>query len=248
MAVGGRTGEAFVDHLRRAHRGVAPAHFRDPAAVEGCHGVASGQIHAEAHELIQSKGLIPGVRQHRPANDCRWEGRVEQGQLPAGLAQGDFQGFRGVMRLGKTAGHGDAALMDFIAGVAKIPRLPCQLQRRFPVVSPSASAPFQRQDVRTAGGVLRVKENAGSPAQTGAAAEGACVPGLYRRAEMQMLRKTVGIDFEQVGISIRPDVEYAVFLGNHSQTRLSFFFHFIRRISPCQRDFLVTNQGFRAIM
>ena len=39
---------------------------------------------------------------------------------------------------------------------------------------------------------------------------------------MQMLRKTVGIDFEQVGISIRPDVEYAVFLGNHSRPAFRF--------------------------
>ena len=228
MAVGGGTGEALVDHLRRTHGGVAPAHFRDPAAVEGCHGVAPGQIQAEAHELVQPDGFVTGVRQHRPANDCRWEGRVEQGQLRAGLAQGDFQGFRGVMRLRKTAGHGNAALMDFIAGIAKIPRLPCQLQRRFPVVSPPASAPFQRKDVRAAGGILCIKENAGTPAQTGTAAESARVPGLHRRAEMQMLRKTVGIDFEQVGIGFRPDVEYAVFLGNHGQTRLSFFFHFIR--------------------
>lgn len=96
-------------------------------------------------------------------NDCRWEGRVEQGQLPAGLTQGDFQGFQRVMCLGKTAGHGDAALMDFIAGVAEIRWLPHQLQRRFPVVSPPAAAPFQRQDVRAAGGILCIKRNAGNP-------------------------------------------------------------------------------------
>ena len=138
--------------------------------------------------------------------------------------------------------------MDFIAGVAEIRWLPRQLQRRFPVVSPPAAAPFQRQGVRAAGGILCIKENAGTPAQTGAAAESARVPGLHRRAEMQMLRKAVGIDFEQIGVGFRPDVEYAVFLGNHGQTRLSFFFHFIRQNCPCQRDFQVTNQGIYAIM
>ena len=65
IAVGGGSGAAFTDHLCFLHGSVPAAHFRNPAAVEGGQGIASGQIKAKAHTLAQTDRGIAGIFQHR---------------------------------------------------------------------------------------------------------------------------------------------------------------------------------------
>ena len=103
-AVGGSAGAALQYHPCVGDGGIPAAHLRDPAAVEGGHMEAAGNIQLEAHELIQGDGLGAGVLQHRPAGQGGLIGGVDQGQLQSFLPQGQLQLLLAPM------GHGQASL------------------------------------------------------------------------------------------------------------------------------------------
>ena len=232
MPVGGSAGETFADHFAPAYAGIFPAHFRDPAAVEGGHGVASRQVKAEAHELVQPEGSISGIFQHTPAGNGSREGGIEQVQLCPRLSQGDFQCFR--CPVGLREGHGRGSFQNFKALKPEIRGLAGKLQRAFPVIAPAAAAPFQSERIQRTGGILFLQQNAAAPAQSGTAGKGLRISGLNRNTEMQMLRDAVGIDPEEIGIYIRADMEDAVFMGNHRFSPVSFFLYFTEGKSACQ--------------
>ena len=120
-------------------------------------------------------------------------------------------------------GHGRSSFQDFIAFVAEIRGHPCQFQRAFPIVTPSAAAPFQGQKIQRTGCVILIQQHTAAPAKAGPAGKSLGIFSLHRRTEVQMLRNSICIDSKQVGIAFRSDMKDAVFAGNHEIPFFSAF-------------------------
>ena len=213
--VGGGSGQALQHHLGLPHRGIPAAGLGDPAAVEGAHTVFSGQIHHIAHALAQLHWGIPGVFHHAAAGEGGVIGGVVHGQPQAPLGKGQLQALFGAMACGEGTLHG-RCFYNFRAGKPQIRGASQKLQGAFPVVPPPAAAPFQRQRIQTACGVVLVQQHAGTPAQTRTQTEGVRIGSLHRGTEVQMLRDAVWVDFYEIGIGFRVKMKYAVFFQNHT--------------------------------
>ena len=211
----GKAGAAFIDHPASGNCLLMRPHFRDPVSVERSHFKIAKDIHAETHQLVQLQRCITGVFQHSPAGQNRIKNRVIQLQSAARLFQNDLQCFLTVLGLGQALGHGRDTLKDPTADKSEIHRFSVNFDTAFPVVTPAIAGKLQRHDIRAAGRIFLIQNNAAAPAKARLAGKCLMVLRLNRRAKMQMLRQSVPIDPQQIGIFFRRNMKNLIHYTNH---------------------------------
>ena len=207
MPVGRKAGCAVMHHSGSTHGHRAAAVFRDPAAVKGGHLIFTGQIEAEAHELMDPHRIFSVVFQHGTAGQRHIKHRVIQLQpQTARVRQYHFQRLSAVGTLGQSAGHGNCPGMDHMVYINKIrchsAVLAGQFHRTLPVVAPAAAAPFQRKHIQT-GTVSLIIVHRGTPAKSGLTGKGRRILQPHRCTEMQLLQLPMSRHPKQIGELLR---------------------------------------------
>ena len=223
MTVGGKARGAFVDDTALADGKGMLSHLRDPSAVKGTHLVLTIKIHETAHHLRDGHRGLPHVFQHSAAAQYIVEESEVQLQRKPCLGHGDAQGLCLSLRLRQGTFHGHNARKDLMALIAEVRGDAAQLQRAFPIVTPSRTAPCERHGIGAALCIPFLQQHSFAPANSLPQGKGFRILCTHLLTKVQQFQQSIGVHPQQAGDLLTVESEHAVLIFDHCPVPPAFF-------------------------